>query len=210
MVVNVYEYTNAALTIHGYYGCIVADGIGICTQTKTMTDQSLRSRLRRQDTSKPSTKPIQKGIKQLNKNAIELWWVSELMLPNRSCFELFWVHEWIPGSVAKTRPNLHKASNRGSLQTLIVVSFIPNFDLLRTGVTSWKTPWFVSTRNSRVKRLTNQCLMKHEAEIKLTTSWANCSNPNSSFPWNPAWSIWVLIEQLGLGNRYAAGITSLY
>jgi len=174
-----------------------------------MTDQSLGSRLRRPDTSKPSTKPIQKGIKQ-PKNAIELWWVSELMLPNRSCFELFWVHEWIPGSVAKTRPVAQSFKSwERRLQTLIVVSFIPNFYLLRTGVTIWKTPWFVSTQNSRVKRLTDQCLMKHEAEIKLTTSWANCSKPNSStLPLKE-----ILLGQyefwLSWGNRYA-GITSLY
>ena len=201
MVVNVYEYTNTISTIHGYYGSIVADGIGICIQTKTMTDQSLGSRLRRQDTSKPSTKPTQKGIKQLNKNSIELWWVSEFMLLNRSCFELFWVHEWIPGKCCqnKTQPAQSFAPWEHRLHTLIVVSFIPNFYLLPNGVTSWKTPWFVSTQNSRVKRLTDQCLMKHEAEIKLTTSWANWSHPNSSFPWNPSWSIWVLIEQLGLG-----------
>ena len=133
------------------------------------------------------------------------------MLLNRSCFELFWVHEWIPGSVAKTRPNLRKASNRGSLQTLIVVSFIPNFYLLAKWSYHLKNTMIcIYTQNSRVKRLTDQCLMKHEAEIKLTTSWAIWSNPNSSFPGNPAWSIWVLIEQLGLGNRYAAGIASLY
>ena len=131
MVVNVYEYTNTISTIHGYYGSIVDDGIGICTQTKTMTDQSLGSRLRRQDPSKPSTKPTQKGIKQLNKNAIELW-VSELLLLNRSCFELLWT--WIdPREVLpKQDPTCAKLQTVGAvrLQTLIVVSFIPNFYLL--------------------------------------------------------------------------------
>ena len=158
-----------------------------------MTDQSLGSRLRRQDPSKPLTKPIQKGIKQLKKKrhrTLMSFWVDVAEQV------LFWVHEWIPGKCCqnKTQPAQSFAPWEHRLHTLIVVSFIPNFYLLPNGVSSWKTPWFVSTRNSRVRRLTDQCLMKHEAEIKLTTSWANWSNPNSSFKRNPAWSIWVLIE----------------